>query len=286
MSFSTSVDSRAYSFAYIIREREGLPADFEDQIAQQFDQGIFLPRELAGRFDIPRFPPRVVLLDATSITIHWHPSQDTAPVCILFEEIVYVEIQSFLLDCMLRIVTKEFTCDIPFAARDSKRVDELLSWIREGLCQRLPAFGSHEYEDSRDPRLNAKFNGAEKVIIYPGERIIARLYSAPYCQEKNWFFYSSQSWTPGNDLLSTNLRLIWITEEQHGFRQEYGYRIFYTPLTNARRIRLDSGKRPSVEVLLCGNRSWQVPVAVEEKVAERFVSTVSRQLMLLGRDES
>ena len=67
-----AVDSRAYAFAYLIREPSQVPADFT--VDCDFECALFLPRESVPRFEIPRYVPRLLLLWPDRLTVRSHPS--------------------------------------------------------------------------------------------------------------------------------------------------------------------------------------------------------------------
>lgn len=98
-----AVDSRAYAFAYLIKEPSQLPADFP--VDEDFQQALFLPQELVPRFKVPRYLPRILIQQPDRVVVYSHPKCGLAKTIIAFIDISYLELERFLTDCSLTIIT-------------------------------------------------------------------------------------------------------------------------------------------------------------------------------------
>jgi hypothetical protein len=118
-----SVDSRAYSFAYLIHEPSQLAADF--LVDEEFEYTLFLPQDLVPRFEQPRYVPRLLLLTAQDLVVCSHSTCGASKARIPFTGISHIELERFLASCSLIILTPGR--HYPFA----------VSWPRLGVCKEL-----------------------------------------------------------------------------------------------------------------------------------------------------
>ena len=125
------MDSRAYAFAYLIKEPSELPADFP--VDHGFEYALFLPRESVPRFETPRYVPRLLLLWPDRLSVHSHPSCGLAETTIRLADISYFELERFMANCSLTFFSPAETLPLPFHGRDEEFVGTFLSRIQQRL---------------------------------------------------------------------------------------------------------------------------------------------------------
>lgn len=126
-----AVDSRAYAFAYLIKEPSQLPADFP--VDEDFQQALFLPQELVPRFKAPRYLPRILIQQPDRVVVYSHPKCGLAKTIIAFIDISYLELERFLTDCSLTIITAGTAEHLPFHGRDREYVETFLDRFKHCL---------------------------------------------------------------------------------------------------------------------------------------------------------
>jgi hypothetical protein len=271
-----SVDSRAYAFAYLIREPSQLPADF--QVGRDFEYGLFLPRELVPRFEVPRYEPRLVLAWPDRLSAYSHPSCGLGKTTIRFADISYVELERFLAECSLIFFTLETAVHLPFHGRDREYVGTFLDLVKHRLLSggELPPASS----EPRDfgPKLDHKFQHIEAILKVDPGAVVARFFMPPKEVIKPRLFRQEFSWTFGSEVVLTRRELHLFSDDKDGYRQLYGFRASWVPLHNIADIVMRSAPQ-SVAIQLQGGLSLSVPVPSDLRdEAEEFVRFAREQI--------
>lgn len=252
-----AVDSRAYAFAFLIREPSQVPADFT--VDWDLECALFLPRESVPRFEIPHYVPRLLLLWPDRLTVRSHPSCGLADTTICLADISYLELERFMADCSLTFFTPSVAVHLPFNGRDEKFVGTFVSEVQQRLLaiSNLPSlrgkprvFGSE---------LGFKFAQIEATLKVDPEGVLTRFYVPPTEVVKPRLFRQELSWTYGSEIVLTEKELYLFSDDKDGYRQLYGFRASWVPLCNIRDV-VFSGTRQSIVIKLRGDLSLKVAV--------------------------
>ena len=125
--------------------------------------------------------------------------------------------------------------------------------------------------------LDMRFANALADELDPGEAVGTRIFQLPRELRGRWPLRRRQ-WIPGDLLVVTSRRLLWITDRDRGSRAQYGGIASYAPLRALRGLRLVS--RPDgchLQIDLDGGPPWLIPVAAERRQdAESFAAGSNR----------
>ena len=190
-----AVDSRAYAFAYLIREPSQLPADFS--VEQDFEYALFLPRELVPRFEVPRYMPRLMLARPDRLSVYSHPGCGTEKTTIRFAEIAYIELERFLADCSLMLVTPRRALHLPFHGRDEEYVGTFLRHIQRRLLSIFKRPRLLCEQRAFGPELGYKFAQIEAIMKVDPEAVVTRFFVPPREVIEPRLFRKESSWTFG-----------------------------------------------------------------------------------------
>jgi hypothetical protein len=271
-----TVDSRAYAFAYLIRESSQLPADFD--VEQDFEYALFLPRELVPRFETPRYEPRLLLAWPDRLSLYAHPSCGLRKTTIHFADISYIEIERFLADCSLMLVTPRGVLHLPFHGRDEEYVGTFLRHIQQALLSisKRPRLLCDQRAFGPEP--DFKFEQIEAIMKVDAEAVVTRFFVPPREVVKPRLFRQEFSWTFGSEIVLTRNELYLFSDDKDGYRQLYGFRASWVPLRNIVDI-VFTGTPQSIAIQLLGDFSLKVPVPSDLLgEAKKFVPFVRKQI--------
>ncbi len=271
-----TVDSRAYAFAYLIREPSQLPADFD--VEQDFEYALFLPRELVPRFEVPRYVPRLMLAGADRLSVYSHPRCGAEKTTIRFADIAYIELERFLADSSLVLFTPRGILNLPFHGRDEKYVGIFLDHIQ----RRLFSISKRPYllcdQRAFGPEPDFKFAQIEAILKVDPEAVVTRFFMPPREVIKPKLFCQEFSWTFGSEIVLTRNELYLFSDDKDGYRQLYGFRASWVPLWNVVDVAL-SGTPQSIAIQLMGDFSLNVPIPNDLLgEAQKFVQFVREQI--------
>ncbi len=272
----STVDSRAYAYAYVIREFEDVPGDFAESIAPLFFLGLYLPQGITGRFNTPAYPARVLLLAGDELILYVHPSLHAPPLSVSIGDVRVVSWEKFLLDCRFSLDRGSSQCEIQYSARNGEPVAEFFGHVRG---RPIPA--NYGYARPRsilhvgDP-LDLKFASLEGAGLAEEEGIRARLFiSAQSKIERRWLG-TLESWTPADYLAVTDRRLLWMTDRQGEYRQTFDDRCAYLPLAYVRNVGVR--KNTGLVIEMQDEITWTINLPSQHiNDALKFADKVSRQ---------
>jgi len=276
-----TVDSRAYAFAYAIRERSQLPADFP--VDEDFERALFLPQELVPRFEQPRYVPRLLLLNSEDLIVYSHPKCAPWKTRIPFIQISHIEVERFLTSCSLIIFTPGRVVHLPFHGRDQKYLATFVQELKHrwcpGDCLRKTIFRPQAFGRACD----YKFEQIEKLLDISPAAVVARFFVPPKQLVKSHLFWDEFSWSSGAEIVLTASELHYFSDDKDGYRQLYGFSASWAPLQNVIGIRWDEMQQ-SLIVQLLGDLSLKLPVREELRgEAKKFVEFCSRCLLAGSR---
>ena len=276
-----TVDSRAYAFAYVIRERSQLPADFP--VDEDFEWALFLPQELVPRFEQPRYVPRLLLLNSDDLIVYSHPKCAPSKTRIPFIQISHIEVEKFLTSCSLIIFTPGRVVHLPFHGRDQKYVATFVQELKHRLCQGDCVRKSISRPEEFGRAYDYKFEQIEKLLDVSPAAVVARFFVPPRQLVKSRLFWDESSWSSGAEIILTASELHYFSDDKDGYRQLYGFRASWAPLQNVTGIRW-AEMQQSLIVQLLGDLSLKLPVREELRgEARKFVEFCSRCLLARNR---
>ncbi|HZT32534.1 MAG TPA: hypothetical protein VFA33_21775 [Bryobacteraceae bacterium] len=268
------MDSRNYIVAFDLQSAADCPRDFRlPHAAASFDAGIFLPRDDPDWFGRSAYPPRVLLLGASAFWAIAHPRANEIPRHCEIERISSVASGHMLLKGWLDFRGAGFPSTIPYNTRGLPAV---LRFMRRFRSRWL---GAAEQADAPQAalgdELDTRFANALADELDPGESVAARFFQRPRGFRRRWPLQGTR-WTPGNLLVNTGSRLIWVTDRYRGSRLQYGRIASYAPLRTVQDLRVAPHENEwHVQVDVAGEVSWLIPVAGERRrEAEQFAMLV------------
>ena len=272
------IDSRQYIIAYPIHSRAECPADFSLPAGLgDFEAGLFLPRDDPDWFGRSSYPARLLLLTRENLHVVPHPTSNEPPSEFRLDDISSVESGHMLLKGWLRFAGRRFDCKVPYNTRGHPAVFEFMRRFRKNFL------GASQLSPAREIRLGAgldiKFSNAVAGELDKSECPLALLFQPPGEFRSRRWFLPRRRWIPGDVLVSTARRLLWITDRDRVWRSRFGAIASYAPLRALRAIGMESEETgPVMRVSLSGGCEWEIPLQPENvKDAEEFVAIASVQ---------
>jgi hypothetical protein len=271
------VDSRQYIFAYLIRSLDDVPADFPIPAGDGgFRLGLFLPRDEPDWFGRSSYPTRILLLSGGAIVILPHPKMREPVIRISLQDLLFVEAGHILLIGWLRFVGKGFEHKLPYNTRSARPVEEFLRVLREEYLPGTPdmspcgPFGFGEPAD-------LKFRNAEYFELDAGERLLLRFFSPATKKIRRHWVFRWESRVPGDLVVLTNRRVLWITDRVQERYSPYGTVTRSAPV---RALAQFSCQRRAEDCALLGRFSseaaWSISLPLERLAeAHRFAEAVA-----------
>ncbi len=272
-----AVDSRQYIVAFELHSPRGCPPDFHlPPSLSGFDTGLFLPRDDPDWFGRCSYPPRILLLKGSVLYILPHPSTH-GPACECpIEKLVSVESGQMLLKGWLRFTGAGFDCTLPYNTRGFPCVFSFMRRLRD------KALGGAAPNGAPEVRLGAgldiKFANALTRELDSGEQVAAQFFQPPKELKSNRWLIPRRHWLPGDLVVVTGRRLLWISDRERGSYSRYGSVASYAPLGAVRALELipDRGGL-TLDVALRGESHWQIPIRPENRRdADDFAAVVGR----------
>ena len=273
-----AIDSRDYIVAFLLYSPDDCPTDFElDACLRDFEVGLFLPRDDPDWFGRSTYPPRILLLRNGQLTILSHPAVAGGVWECRLSDLISVESGHMLLKGWLRFAGNGFDRTIRYNTRGYRSVLRFIQRFREAWLGNSVGVG-RDRPVKRPADLTMKFDEALAIELDPGESVSAYFYEPPreICSRR-WLF-PRRTDAPGDLLVLTGRRMIWITDRDRGVQARYGTVASSAPLgaliaVNAQSAITDSGAALTIG-LTCGVR-WVVPLSAgRQAAAETFTAQV------------
>jgi hypothetical protein len=257
----TSIESGHYIVTFELHAADDCPPDFNLSPALSgFDAGLFLPRADPDWFGRSAYPARVLLLTRDLLRIVPHPSTGQSISECPIQQISSIEAGNMLLKGWLRFEGPGFRYTIDYNTRGFRAVSRFMCRLREKLLD--PAGAETTSELRLGAGLDIKFGNALSRELDPGERVSAQFFQPPKVRETKLLFIPRRHWLPGDLIVLTNRRLMWISDRERGFRSPYGSVASYAPLRAVRRIEPKQRRDGRIlNVHLDGGASWKIPIA-------------------------
>jgi hypothetical protein len=271
---TANVDSRQYRFGFVADSPRDLPADFGGFATRSdFRSALFLPKDDAGWFDRPQYPPRIILLHDDGLEIRAHPSSGEKPAQISFHELSFVELGQFLLQGWIRFGAPGCERELQYNTRSRPSVRRFLRSLGSAFVR----------PDSRavggcanfGRPLDLKFGNAYAGELIPGEKVRAQFFRPSERKLLKFGPLKREISLPADFVAITDRRLLWLTDRHRDRYDPYGTIIRFAPFRTI--LALTCVRRQhgtNLEVLLKSGFEWRVPVPDEfEEEARAFSQT-------------
>lgn len=272
------VDSRDYIVPFGITSRGEVPWDFTASDVPEFRCGLFLPR--CDRYWLGRssYPPRVLFLTDSTLVISAHASDGTAPVRISLSDIGWLETGNMLLIGWMEIGAGETRKKVEYNTRCPGPIDDFRRELQRSIF--LPVHEESSpavhFGDGFD---DIKFSRAGDGELDQGENVALTFLSLPRRRTRKHWLMLREVWQPGDFVICTDRRFIWITDRYKGRYERYGRVIRSVRRRDVRAVSLlreDHGVTLSIRFEA---QEWTIAVDSElEGAAAEFAEAASRTL--------
>lgn len=275
-----TLDSRDYIVAFELQSLEDCPPDFQLPPALAgFDAGLFLPRDDADWFGRSAYPPRLLLLKSGVLHIVPHPGTGKPSSEFEIGRLTSIESGHMLLKGWLRFTGCGFDHTVRYNTRGFPSV---FAFMRRFRAMWLDAAESLETPEVQlGAELDIKFANCLARDLDPGESTAAQFFQPAKEMKSNQWLIPRRRRLPGDLLVSTDRRLIWITDRDRGSFAPYGSVTSYTPLHAVQAVELIAGPSGHIlEVKFPRAARWQIPIAPENvRYANDFatVATIRKE---------
>jgi hypothetical protein len=266
--------SLQYRFPYLIRSGADFPRDFRPCSETTFFPGLFLPGDDPDWFGRSVNPPRIILLSGDRVEVHFHPEANKATVLLPTSPRLSIQTGRALLVGWIGFASSDVNISLGY----NRRVDEPVGLFLAALRSRLLPRGSG---DSIDPivlgdDVDLKLQNALQDEIEPDETEQVRFVIAPNERRDPHGFLRRIRSTPGEALVLTNRRLIWITESCRGWRDRYRTMISYAHPDNVGLVVVNSENRMDrLVVNLRNSKVWSIHIPAHlSSDARKFAARV------------
>jgi hypothetical protein len=272
------VDSRQYIFAYLIRSLDDVPADFPIPAADGgFRLGLLLPRDEPDWFGRPSYPTRILLLSGAAIVILPHPKTREPVIRIPLQQLLFVEAGHILLIGWLRFVEKGSEHKLPYNTRSVRPVEEFLRVLREEYLPGTLDVSPRGPLGFGEP-LDLKFSNTEYFELDAGERVLFRFFSPVTKKIRRHWIFRWESWVPGDLVVLTNRRVLWVTDRVQERYAAYGTVTRSAPVRALAQLTCQrTAEDCALLVKLSSEASWSISLPLERQAeAQRFAEEVTR----------
>jgi hypothetical protein len=276
-------DSRQYRFAFLIRGADEFPEDFPHFTERTLFPALFLPRDDPDWFGRSANPARVVLFTGETLEVHFHPESGKPPASIVCDEYLSIQTGRFFLIGWIGFVSKEADLKLPYNRRIDEPVHIFLGVLRARLLR--PDGASPPKQPLSVNALDLKFRNALDYEIDGDEMERTLLFIAPRLRSYGFWPFRINRWTPGNLIVLTDRRVLWITENHGRARQTYGAVTCYAPLGGIARVEASSSSAVSwLVVSLRNGKTWKLDIPGELAAdAREFAAAVGSRSVAEAR---
>ncbi len=272
------VDSRQYIVPFRIASREEAPGDFVQAGLPEFHHGLFLPRSDPAFFARSPYPPRVLLLTDSALVIVPHPSHPAAAVQMELSAIGSLETGNMLLLGWIEIGGGGARNKVEYNTRCPEPIDDFLRELRRSIflpTGEAPPQAVH-FGDSFD---DIKFSRAGDGELDQGDNVALTFLSLPRRRMKKYWLISKEVWQPGDFLIGTDRRFIWITDRYNGRYERYGRVIRSLRRGDIQAVSFRREENGAVLGIRCDAHEWTIAVDGElETAAAEFADAASAML--------
>jgi len=273
------VDSRQYTFSFAIDSSSAIPADFGNvPTPGKIRAGAFVPGGEPDHLGIRPNNPKVVLVTDRELLLLAHPSAGEATVRVPVQEIEGFEWGQMLLAGWVRFYWNGGATQIKYNRRSSGPIEEAIRLTELARYSQKPRGAACQ---SFGDDLNLKFEYARSAQLLPGEEPLIQFFRpARYRMCRCWGL-RRQIWSPGDLLLATTGRLVWITERYDNNYSPYGLVVHTADQRAMAGVEARWTARIGGEAAIAfrSGRTWRVPVQQESESAFwAFIEALQKRL--------
>jgi hypothetical protein len=268
-------DSRDCITPFSIFGAGDVPSDFRlpPELSGEFT-GLFLPQD-GGWFGLRRFPPRALILTGSSV---WILSRQTSRyIRVPLDQLKILECGRILLLGWIGLQWEGRAETLPYNRHAATTVERFLDRLKALWLGQTPAQMQSEGR-AYGAEVELKFGHAKSTELARAERVAAQFFHQAICQTKRRFGFRRQTTSPGDLVILSDRRVLWISERHVAGHEPYGTVSRSAPIGAVQAIRscLTDGNA-SLECLLRSGTIWRVPLNQgEEDAAEAFAHDAAR----------
>jgi hypothetical protein len=258
-----------------------LPADFEElPHCEPLLAGVFLPRDGEGWLGRREYPARVLLLTGSEVVVAAHPSAREPVVRFPLGLLQSIECGRSLLLGSIVLKWDGGQKRLPYNTCNSGPVDKVMDVIEDRWLPAVPGPEARNCEAFGEP-LNLKFEYAQSGELLEGEEPLARFFQPASRRTRRWAVFRRETWSPGDLLLATSRRALWIEERYKGRYERYGTISHSAPLALLAGIRCAAAnRRGELQVTFRTGDVWRIPLHLgRESEALKFEAALGRILV-------
>jgi hypothetical protein len=270
------IDSRQYRFSFTIEVPSEVPLDFVlPSDLGVFDAGVFLPRDDVNLLGRRRYPARILLLCDGEVLIVPHPAAGEQPVRIPLDRIERIEWGRILLTGWIVLTWDGGQIQLRYNTRARGPVEKCMKTIEDHWLPPTPFLQAASAGIFGEP-LNLKFAYAREADQLTGEAPFAQFFQPAVVHWHRFLWYRRQHWLPGDLVLVTSRRLLWITERHKGSYERYGTVSHSARLPSIAGVRCVWTEPGGVlEIAFHSGDPWHVPLREDqEQDAVRFEAAI------------
>jgi len=253
-------DSRHYRYAFAIQSLSELPPDFTGfPDPGPLEAGVFLPQDDASWLGRRAYPARVLLVTSREILVAAHPAEREPLLRAPIREIHSAQCGRILLLGWFEFVWSGGRKRLPYNTRTRSPVERCIRVFKElwlppqaRRTQPCTVFGKP---------LTLKFEYAESAELLPGETVLVRFFQPAVRRERGYALFRREIWLPGDLVLATSRRLLWITDRYKGRQEPYGSISYSAPWSSLTRVDA-SAASPGAELTVHfgSAQAWRIPL--------------------------
>jgi hypothetical protein len=272
------VDSRDYIVPFAIANLEAVPRDFTRSHLPEFYCGVFLPRNDPGLFGRSSCPPRVLLLTRSTLVVLTHPRSGVPPSEIRLSDISSLETGNMLLRGWMDIGAGKIAKRIEYNTRCYSPIRDFLCELRRSVFPRLQG-GDIQWAHFGDEFDDIKFSRAGDSELDVEESVGPSFLRLPKREARRVWMIHGEIWQPGDLVILTDRRFIWITDRCKGLREPYGRVTRSSRISDLRSVSVQPSDREATLVIRLRDCEWSIAVNCElEAPARGFAEAVTRAI--------
>jgi hypothetical protein len=272
------VDSRDYIVPFAIANLRAVPQDFARSDLPAFSGGVFMPRDDAGLFGRSSCSPRVLLLTCSTFVVLTHPSSGVPPAEIMLSDISSLETGNMLLRGWMDIGAGTATKRIEYNTRCYSPIDDFLRKLRRAVFARANG-GDVQWAHFGDEFDDIKFSRAGDSELDAEETVGPSFLRVPRREVRRVWMMHGKIWQPGDLVILTDRRFIWITDRYKGLREPYGRVTRSVRVSDIRSVCVRPSDREATLSIRLRDCEWSIAVNCELEVAARgFADAVTRAI--------
>ncbi|MCW5978352.1 MAG: hypothetical protein KIT09_09760 [Bryobacteraceae bacterium] len=269
-------DSRDYVTPFGVSTAADAPRDFRlpAGLAAEFT-GLFLPRD-GGVFGPRGSPPSLLIVSGGVLWVLTRQSADR--VRIPLPRLETLECGRLLLLGWIALHWDGHRRELRYNRREAAPVEWFLAEIKASWFAGVFAAPDRDARSfGMQPAL--KFRHARSIELLPGETPLIEIYDAPARTTVRRFGFRREIRPPGNLLLLTDRRILWIGDGYRSISDPYGTVSRSAPLSAVealRLCRLDGGA--AIEIVMHSGKLWRVSLKeAQEHSVRAFADAVARR---------